>query len=49
MLSLPSFSFLQYFLADVLTNETTDDRNDLITHILPYVVMAFKVSQFLAP
>ncbi len=34
--------------ADILTHETSDERNDLITFILPYVVMAFKVSQFLA-
>jgi hypothetical protein len=28
---------------DILTHETPDDRNDLITLVLPYVIMAFKV------
>jgi hypothetical protein len=45
---LPPSSLLRDLSADILTHETMDDRNDLITHILPYVVMAFKVSQFLA-
>jgi hypothetical protein len=44
----PFISFTPFFLldrsADILTNETADDRNDLITSVLPYVVMAFKVS-----
>lgn len=41
-------SLLPEFSADILTHETPDERNDLITYILPYVIMAFKVSQFLA-
>jgi hypothetical protein len=44
----PFILFTPFFLldrsADILTNETADDRNDLITSVLPYVVMAFKVS-----
>jgi hypothetical protein len=44
----PFILFTPLFLlgcsADILTNETADDRNDLITSILRYVVMAFKVS-----
>ncbi|KAF8481802.1 hypothetical protein DFH94DRAFT_408329 [Russula ochroleuca] len=34
---------------NILTHETMDDRNDLITHILPYVVMAFKYISYFAP
>ena len=42
-----SSSFLLDLSADILAHETSDERNDLITYILPYVVMAFKVSLFL--
>jgi hypothetical protein len=28
---------------DILTHESPDDRNDLITRVLPYVIMAFRV------
>ncbi|KAI0308340.1 hypothetical protein B0F90DRAFT_1807544 [Multifurca ochricompacta] len=31
---------------NILAHETQDDRNDLITLVLPYVVMAFKVCLF---
>jgi hypothetical protein len=46
--ALPSISssappFLADLSPDVLDRESQDDRNDLVTSVLPYVVMAFKV------
>ena len=40
-------SLLPGFSTDILTRETPDERNTLINSVLPFVVMAFKVSRFL--
>ncbi|KAI0295023.1 hypothetical protein BC826DRAFT_1104480 [Russula brevipes] len=34
---------------EILAHESQDDRNDLITRVLPYVVMAFKYLSYFAP
>jgi len=46
---LSALSPLTDISIDVLATESPDDRNDLITRVLPYVVMAFKVGLSLLP